>query len=231
MWILAHRGASKQAPENTQKAFRLAMAQQATGVEFDTYQVEDEIIVIHDRRLERTTDGHGQINNASLSYLRSLDAGDGEPIPFLTDALRCLPDNTICNVEIKSLYDIPRWLLALDAAVSQTGFNRDNLIVSSFNHRWLKRIHQLEPELKLGALTSSYPEEGVAFAKKLNAFSVHVSLDVVDEELVKMAKEEGLPILVFTVDNPEDMLTLQAWGVDGIFTNVPEQAVSLLGST
>ncbi|MBD3586798.1 glycerophosphodiester phosphodiesterase [Salinimonas sp. HHU 13199] len=224
MWILAHRGASKQAPENTRKAFRLAMEQQATGIEFDTYQVEDEIIVIHDRRLERTTNGHGQINNSSLDYLRSLDAGEGEHIPFLTDALGCLPADAICNIEIKSLYDIPRWLQSLDASLRHIAMPRENIIVSSFNHRWLKRIHQLEPDLKLGALTSSYPEEGVEFARKLNAYSVHVSLDVVDEELVRIAKAEGLQILVFTVDDPMDMQMLRDWGVDGIFTNVPDEA-------
>ena len=81
MWILGHRGASKAAPENTLAAFALAMAQQAHGIEIDTYQVDGKIVVIHDRWLNRTTNGDGMVTSHSLDYLRSLDVGHGEPHP------------------------------------------------------------------------------------------------------------------------------------------------------
>lgn len=228
MWILGHRGASAAAPENTLAAFSLAMAQQATGVELDVYQVEDDIIIIHDRWLNRTTTGKGMVTSHSLSYLRSLDAGNGQVIPFLSEVFETLPANAVLNVEIKHLNNVNTWLEKVHQGLAQTGFPAENLIISSFNHRWIRQIKAAWPDVRIGALTATYPENGLGFANDLDAFSLHMALDVVDEVYVKEAREAGLKVLVYTVDYPEDMLMLKAWGVDGIFTNVPDIAREVL---
>lgn len=228
MWILGHRGASALAPENTLTAFSLAMAQHATGIELDVYQVEDEIVVIHDRWLNRTTSGKGMVTSHSLSYLRSLDAGNGEVIPFLAEVFEILPSHTVINVEIKHLSNVNIWLEKIHQGLARSGFPPANLIISSFNHRWIRQIKAAWPAVHIGALTATYPENGLGFAHDLDAYSLHIALDVVDELYVKDAHKAGLKVLVYTVDHPEDMLMLKAWGVDGIFTNIPHIARSVL---
>ena len=228
MWILGHRGASAAAPENTLAAFSLAMTQQATGIELDVYQVEDEIVIIHDRWLNRTTNGKGMVTSHPLSYLRSLNAGSGEVIPYLAEVFNILPEHAVLNVEIKHLSNVESWLEKIHQGLAQSGFPAENLIISSFNHRWIRQIKTAWPQVRIGALTATYPENGLGFAHDLDAFSLHMALDVVDEFYVKEARQAGLKALVYTVDHPEDMLMLKAWGVDGIFTNVPDIARQVL---
>ena len=224
MWILGHRGASSSAPENTLAAFALAMEQKATGIEFDTYQVGSDIVVIHDRWLNRTTNGSGMVTSHSLDYLRSLDAGNGQQIPLLREVFSSLPAHAIMNVEIKHLSHLNTWLDTYQKCLSACQLPAENVIVSSFNHRWLRQIKAAIPATRIGALTATYPENGLGFADDLDAYSLHMALDVVDEYYVKEAQQAGLKVLVYTVDYPEDMLLLQQWGVDGIFTNKPDLA-------
>ncbi len=224
MWILGHRGASKAAPENTLAAFSLAMAQQAHGIEIDTYQVDGHIVVIHDRWLNRTTNGDGMVTSHSIDYLRSLDAGHGERIPLIRDVFETLPVSALLNIEIKHLSQVESWIADVQTGLKTSGFPESNLIISSFNHRWLRSIKLHWPEVKIGALTATYPENGLGFADDLSAYSLHMALDVVDEGYVSEAKQAGLKVLVYTVDHPQDMKMLQSWGVDGIFTNVPDVA-------
>lgn len=228
MWILGHRGASKAAPENTLAAFALAMAQQAHGIEIDTYQVDGKIVVIHDRWLNRTTNGDGMVTSHSLDYLRSLDAGHGERIPLMHEVFETLPHDALLNIEIKHLSHIESWIDDVKTGLRVSGFPQQNLIISSFNHRWLRSIKHAWPEVKIGALTATYPENGLGFADDLSAYSLHMALDVVDEVYVTEAKQAGLKVLVYTVDHPQDMKMLKSWGVDGIFTNVPDIAREVL---
>lgn len=228
MHIIAHRGASKAAPENTLKAFRLGFAQGADGLEFDTYQVNDGIVVVHDRHLDRTTNGKGRVAEQSLDYLRSLDAGDGEQIPLLDEVLALIPAGKLCNVEIKHMSDATRWLDSLDAACANSGILSSQLLISSFNHHWLLALKQRRPTLQIGALTASYGLSAPEFARELNAWSVNIALDIVDESYVRKIKDAGYRAYVYTVDKPEDMLLLKGWGVDGIFTNLPALAAETL---
>ncbi len=229
MLILAHRGASRDAPENTLRAFSEAFSQHAHGLEFDTYQLHQDIVVFHDRWLHRTTNGTGRVLEQTVSTLRALDAGYGEKIPFLNEVLALCPGNSICNIEIKQLHDVAAWLQGFDEALHSSRLTTDNIIISSFNHRWLRDIKAQRPALQIGALTASFPINGPAFASELGAYSIHVTLDMIEESYVREAHQAGLKVLVYTVDMPEDMLMLKSWGVDGIFTNVPSVARATLG--
>jgi len=224
MLIIAHRGASRKAPENTLKAFRLAFEQDADGIEFDTYQHDEGIIVFHDKTLERTTNGHGHLLDTSMAELQQLDAGDGERIPLLHSVLNTLPTNTLCNIEIKQLSNVETWVHEVKQAASNASIAPDDLLISSFNHQWLRDISVMWPEVKIGALTASYALDPTYCARTLKASSINIALDVVNEDFVRHAKSHGLAVFVFTVDNPEDMKQLLRWGVTGIFTNVPDEA-------
>ena len=100
--------------------------------------------------------------------------------------------------------------------------------MSSFNHHWLAQLKHDHPQQRIGALTTSCPLSYAQFASELNAWSVHIDVDFVTQEFVDDAHQRGLKVLVFTVDEPDDMVSLQAMGVDGIFTNHPALARSVL---
>ena len=228
MWILAHRGASRAAPENTLKAFQLAFAQQADGIEFDTYELDSDIIVFHDKTLRRTTNGTGRLLDKPLSHLRTLNAGDNQQIPLLAEVLAITPAQALCNIEIKQLDATESWLHKLDAALAHATFPTTNILISSFHHHWLAQIARQKPQIRLGVLTASAPQQSLEKALEMKAYSIHFALETVDEQYVQQAKEAGLKVLVYTVDTPADMLRLQHMGVDGIFTNVPDVALSCL---
>ena len=228
MLIFAHRGASKAAPENTVKAFKLAFEQNADGVEFDTYQHESGIIVFHDRTLARRARETGFLLDTPWHSLKTMNIGDGERIPTLNETLRCVPENKWCNIEIKHLNNIDSWVKEVKNAVQHSGINIDKLLISSFNHHWLKAISNQWPDIKIGALTASYELDCTASAKTLGAYSVNIALDAVDKQFVQTSQQDGFDVFVYTVDEPRDMLMLKAWGVNGIFTNVPDVALRVL---
>ena len=228
MLILAHRGASKAAPENTVKAFKLAFEQRADGIEFDTYQHESGIIVFHDRTLTRRAREPGYLLDVPWQSLTEMDIGDGEHIPTLTETLNCVPKDKWCNIEIKHLTDVDSWVKDVKAAVQQSGINAHKLLISSFNHHWLQAIALRWPEVKIGALSASYELDCTASARALNAYSVNIALDAVDKQFVQTAQQDGFNVFVYTVDEPRDMLMLNEWGVTGIFTNVPDVALNVL---
>ena len=224
MLIIAHRGASTLAPENTLKAFTLAFEQQSDGIEFDTYQHDDAIVVFHDKTLGRTTNGSGFLLQTSLADLKQLDAGDGEVIPTLEEVVAIVPDGALCNIEVKHLRNAETWVQDVKRAVEDAQINPNALLISSFNHHWLAEISALWPQVAVGALTATYALDATYCARQLKAKSINIALDVVNADFVNAAKQEGLDVYVYTVDEPEDMLQLKLWGVTGIFTNVPDIA-------
>ncbi len=228
MLVFAHRGASADAPENTLEAFELAFTQGAHGIEFDTYQHSEGIVVFHDRHLARTTNGHGKLLDTPLQLLRELNAGNHNQIPVLSEVFSITPKTAWCNIEVKYLHDAKTWVEAVKADISKSDISLDKVIVSSFNHHWLKEIKRHWPEVCLGALTATYSLDVTFDAKGLNARNIHVALDIVSEAFIEEAHSAGFIVLVYTVDEPEDMKMLKSWGADGIFTNKPSLAIKTI---
>lgn len=224
MRIYAHRGASKDAPENTIKAFRLAFDQRADGIEFDVYQHESGIVVFHDRTLKRRAGVDGYLLETPWPTLQTLNVGEGQHIPTLSETLSVVPEGKWCNIEIKHLVDVKRWVNEVKTALSQSNIAVEHVLVSSFNHHWLKAITALWPEVKIGALSASYELDCTASARALQAYSVNIALDAVDKRFVETVLSEGFNVYVYTVDEPKDITMLARWGVTGIFTNVPKLA-------
>ena len=161
--IVAHRGASGSAPENTMAAFRRAVAAGADMIELDVRLTQDfHIVVHHDRNVRRTTNGKGNVWNLTLSHVRTLDAGSwfsprfqGEHVPTLREVMEyLLPLHVNLNIEVKTDGD-PRRHTHFEECViliiMEKGFE-DRVLVSSFDHTFLKRMHALFPAIKTGAL-------------------------------------------------------------------------------
>lgn len=228
MLVFAHRGDSVHGPENTLNAFSLALQHNIDGIELDVHQCLDNWAVIHDSRLERTTNGQGLVTQYSMQSLQRLDGGQGEVIPSLWDVLSLVRGQTSVNIEVKGARDVSLLIPLLEKAQLELRFTQQQLIVSSFNHHWLQTLKQLKPDLVIGALTASLSLDYAHYASQLNAAYACISQDVVTKEFVEQAHAKGLKVLVYTVDLPEEIQAAYALGVDGIFTNDPALAKNVI---
>jgi glycerophosphoryl diester phosphodiesterase len=228
--VIAHRGASAERPENTLAAYELAIAQRADMIEIDLHLSADGAIVItHDAGLAGLG-GRGEIADASLEAIRALDAGQGERVPTLAEVLDAFGRRIPFNLELKhgtrGAYEGLE--AAALAAVEARGLLRDTLF-SCFWDPVLARLREHRPEARIGLLISRrHPERILERARALDAEAVHPELPVVTRELVEAAHAEGLRVLVFTVDAPDEMKRLLDLGVDGMFTNHPARLRGLL---
>ncbi|PLX92334.1 MAG: glycerophosphodiester phosphodiesterase [Desulfuromonas sp.] len=225
MLCFAHRGARGHAPENTLSAMRTALELGAPWVEIDVFLVDDELVVFHDERLERTTNGNGLLQKKSFAELRQLDAGNGEQIPTLDEVCACIDRRAGINIELKGGGCAEAVATALERWVAQ-GWNRDDFLVSSFDHRQLQQFHRLAPEVRIGALHCSLPIDDACFAEELDAYSVHPSIEFVDERFVADAHRRGLKVYVYTVNYYDDIARMVQLGVDGVFSDYPERILS-----
>ena len=226
MLIFAHRGASGAEPENTLRAIKAALDADVDGIEIDIHEVDNKFFVIHDRWLQRTTSGNGQIYHYKYDHLRSLDAGMGETIPTLDEVLALVAGKCTINIELKGVNNITLLFSYLDHAIKTSSLAVEDILLSSFNHRLLYKVHQQRAEFAIGALTACYPLEYAKFAEQLNASSVHLSVDFISQHFVEDAHKRGLKVFVYTVDELDDINAMKSLGVDGIFSNFPTIAKS-----
>jgi glycerophosphoryl diester phosphodiesterase len=224
-WLcIGHRGAAGHAPENTLLSVRKAIELGADWIEIDVHAVAGELVVIHDFRLEHTTNGRGYVAQQSVDYLRSLDAGGGQKIPFLGEVFDLVDRRVGINIEIKSEGSARPLVELIDRYLSERQWRYEEIIVSSFNHRELAEVKSLRPKLKIGVLISGVPLDYTGAAQTLGAVSVHLGVDFLNRQLVEDAHRRGLKAFAHTVNHPEDLQHVRALGVDGVFTDYPERA-------
>lgn len=233
-----HRGAMAIAPENTLVSMAAARDAGADGIEFDVQFAKDRsLVIIHDDRLERTTNGTGRVAEHTLAEIQALDAGGrfdarfaGERIPTLEQVF-ALPGRPMAmNIEIK--LDPP---LAEDTGLEQVVVDcirrhrmEPRVLISSFNWHALRRIRRIAPDLRLGVLYGHAIDE--AEVADLRAEAMHPRFTLVDAEMVKRAHGRGQQVNVWTVNEEADMRRMVELGVDTIMTNFPHRLAPLLAS-
>jgi len=223
------------APENTLPAFALALGQGADGVELDVQLTrDDEVVVIHDETLERTTTGRGWVADHSWADLRALDASGrrpgfaGTPIPLLAEVLELLADSdALANVELKTdampYHGIEERVLEV---VEASGVG-DRVVFSSFNHHTLRTLRRLGAPQPLGALLSDRLLKPWQYAAGIHVAAIHPPVRAVTRKFVTKSHARGLKVNAWTADTERDLRRLLAYGVDAIITDVPELAVQL----
>lgn len=221
----AHRGAAGHEPENTLSAVEKAIVLGADWIEMDVFAVEGELLVIHDERLERTTNGAGYVMDKTFEYLRSLDAGKGQRIPTLGEVFDCTDRRAGINVELKGPETAGLTVSLINAYIRKKGWNYDQFIVSSFNHRELLNVKRLDSRIKIGIIIGGLRRHYKKFAQRCATYSVHPRIDLVNEEFLRSAHQRGLKVFVYTVNQPDDIARLEAMGVDGVFTDFPERVI------
>lgn len=235
-YIIAHRGASKAAPENTMAAFHKAVKQGATWIELDVHLTKDqEIVVIHDEKVDRTTNGEGWVKDLTLKELKKLDAGKwfskkfkGERIPTLKEVIEFAKQKNIyLNIELKNAIIQYEELEEKVIQLIQLYDFVEKVIISSFNHFGLQKVKKINSSVKTGILYAIGFVEPWEYAKKLGADAIHPIFYSINTEMVSEAKQRGLLVHPYTVDRKEDLLAMIEAQVDGIITNVPDQLIEI----
>ncbi|MEL7479153.1 MAG: glycerophosphodiester phosphodiesterase family protein [Pseudomonadota bacterium] len=221
MQIFAHRGASGNYPENTTSAITAALQAQVDGIELDVQSCADDFVIIHDSWLDRTTNGTGRVVDTPFSEISKLDAGNGQKILNLQQVLELIGTQTQINLELKHTFGLDKLVSTLEQNVADGIIEREQLLISSFDHHQLKWLKQNLPWVKIGALTASIPLNYAYFAENLHAYSVHLDKNFINHEFVADAKQRGLKVMTYTVDKQQEIEEMQNLGVDGIFSNYP----------
>lgn len=221
---IGHRGACAYEPENTLRSFAKAIELQADMIELDVRLSSDgQLFVIHDESLERTTNGTGYVFDKTFDELKSFDAGKGEKIPLLREALDLVNKKIAVNIELKDSDALEKVLILIEEYVTQKGWLYENFIISSFNHYDLWKIKNINPQIRIGALAEIVPVDFVKFAKEMKAYSVHVKPEFVEEKFVNDMHENEMKIFVYTLNDPNQIEKMKSLSIDGIFSDFPDR--------
>lgn len=232
--VIAHRGASATAPENTMPAFRAALAAGARWIETDVQPtVDDALILIHDDFVDRTTDGSGSIREFTLAALRALDAGShhspqfaGTRVPLLAELLDLITGDRRLLLEIKGDHSTRQLGLVLDL-IERTGTG-GHVFLQSFEVPVLERLRALRPTDPMGLLVEVIEGDPVAECRRLGATTYNPDvLELIEyPELVTELHAAGIAIQPWTADTEEHWALLTDLGVDGIITDLPAELLA-----
>ncbi|WP_066293739.1 glycerophosphodiester phosphodiesterase [Bacillus sp. FJAT-29937] len=229
--IFAHRGYSALYPENTMKAFREADKAGADGIELDVQLTKDgEIVVIHDEKVDRTTNGKGYVKDYTFKDLRKLDASSQkkklfsqiEPIPSLIEVFEWMKSNRIiCNVELKNgvfpYEGMEEKVISLIRAYDLA----DRVILSSFNHYSIVYCRHLAPEIETAPLFSEGLYMPWIYAESIGSQSIHPKITIAKSELIKASEEYGIAVRPYTVNKEKEMHRLFSIGCSAFITDDP----------
>jgi glycerophosphoryl diester phosphodiesterase len=250
--VIAHRGSSGAAPENTLAAVRLAIRHDADVVENDIQRTRDgELVIVHDTTLDRTTDveqvfparAPWNVGDFTLKEIKRLDAGSwfaprfaGQEVPTLEEWVNAVGRQAGMLLEPKSPALYPGIERDLDKELrSLPAFNRalraDRVVVQSFDHLWLRQYKDLAPDVPVGLLYGTDPTEAEVSAAATWAQQVNPALGAIEEDTVERIHAHGLETHVWTVNAGQDMYRAMEWGVDGIITNYPQVLRDIIGSS
>jgi len=223
---IGHRGACGYEPENTLRSFQKALDLGVDMIELDVYALKSgELIVIHDDKVNRTTNGNGYVMDKTFEEMRSLDAGQGEKIPTLAEVLDLVDKKVQVNIELKGEGTAESVVEIINKYISEKSWSAIDFFVSSFNHVELKKFKDLNPEIRIGALIVGIPLDYAKFGEELKAYSVNLCQEFINQEFVDDAHRRGMKVFVWTVNDLDDIERIKNLGADGIFINYPDRVL------
>jgi glycerophosphoryl diester phosphodiesterase len=227
---LGHRGASTVAPENTLASFRKALQLGADGVELDVqFSKDQQVLVIHDDFVNRTTDGEGKVSKQTLDHLKTLDAGlwfspdfTGERLPTLAETLAFADGQLLLDIEIKKCRNPKRLAQAVVELLAP--YDLDQYLITSFDQTTIEHVKVIQPRIRTGLLF----ERTMPGLWEGSWDFIIPNWTLIDEHLLWLAKDSGKKIVTWTVNGEINMKRLLAQGVGRIITNHPDRLNKVL---
>ena len=234
--IFAHRGYRAKYPENTMLAFKEAAEAGADGIELDVHMTKDnEIVVIHDETVDRTTNGKGFVKDYTLKELKELDASipkkrlfRSEEIPTLIEVLEWMKTNDLLlNIELKN--DRIQYEGLEDKVIELVRFfnMEERVILSSFNHYSLVDCYKKAPEIETAALICQGIYEPWKYAKGLGAKAIHPHYLLAQKQIVEASEGASIAVRPYTVNEEELLEKMISYGVNAVITDEVEKALDV----
>ena len=227
--IIGHRGAASLAPENTLASFNAACEAGCAFLELDVHQLKiddekNELIVIHDDTLERTTNATGEVSKLRESDLINIQTEDGQPIPYLKEVISLIKHRI--NVEKRTIG------LNIELKGDHTGkltakyIQEESsipILVSSFKHRELFEFREIDKHTPVAPLFHKWDAACFELARNLDAYAINCSNKIITQERVEAIKQNNFKVFAYTVNLRNEAKRLQDLGVDGIFSDRPDR--------
>ena len=218
MLKIGHRGAKGYVAENTLASFKKAIELGCNGIELDVWlTIDNEVVVIHDETIDRTTNGYGRINNFLYDEITVFN------IPTLESVIALVNKRCFVNIEIKDPKATEFVVEIINEHVQDFGYSYENFIVSSFYFEVLETVFKCNSQIKIAVLTQNSIEEAIAFAEKINAFAINPYYKLLNSENVTLCQQKGFKIFTWTVNEYSDIEKMKFLKVDGIISDFPDR--------
>jgi glycerophosphoryl diester phosphodiesterase len=217
--VVAHRGASRRALENSLEAFSLSLADRADMIEFDVrLSADGEAVVIHDARTGRTARENLTVGHCNAARLRKVRLRNGEPVPLLADVLDLIRGVVPVNIEVKTTGGVHASLRVIDGM----RYEGEVVLASALREECLA-ARSARPGVPCGLVTGRPSASDIAFCVRHSLSSIHPDRRKLSVLRIRKVKEAGVPLLPYTVDDGEDFFRLLEGGADGVFSNRAEE--------
>ena len=224
MLKIGHRGAKGYEPENTLVSFQKALDMQADGIELDVHLSADgAIIAIHDETIDRTTNGKGFVNALSLCELKAFRINGTHEIPTLAAVFDLVNQDCFINIELKSYEATEKVVSLIEKYVAKKEWKYDRFLISSFDWNALQQVAFLNDKIPIGVLTETDLNLALAFAKFIQAKSIHPHFHLLTKENTSEMQKKGLQVFPWTVNEKEDIELIKSYNVNGIITDFPDR--------
>ena len=220
---IGHRGVKGHVAENTLASFQKALEMGVDGIELDVHvAATGELVVIHDFTVDRTTNGTGEVHKMTLAELKKLSVEGQFTIPLLDEVLALVNRKCLVNVEMKGRHTAKPVSDFIDKYVKEKGWKYDDFIVSSFQREELQIMSEINKNIPIGILTQASVTQAWEWAEEFSAKAIHPHYSLLTESNVKKAKQAGLKVYTWTINDTEDIERIKAYDVDGIISDFPE---------
>ena len=223
---IGHRGAKGYVAENTLESISKAIELGVDGIEIDIFKcLSNELVLFHDKDLDKLTGKPGQIENLTLKELQEFLVLGKYQIPTLKDVLTEIEKPLFVNIELKGLNTAEATSKIIRDYSKNTSWSLENFIVSSFNWNELEQFRSIDKNTPIGVLVSKSMSinEAIEFGKKIDAQAIHPNYTLLDEKTVKKIKNNGFKIYTWTVNNKDDINFIKKLKVDGIISDYPDR--------
>ena len=222
--IIGHRGAMGHETENTLASIQKAMDMGVDMLEIDVFKIKSgEIVVFHDDTVERLTDGEGAIESYTLAELKKLNVEGGHKIPTLKEILDLMKGKTDLNIELKGAHTAVDVNAIVGDYIKTGDWKLSDFSISSFKWDELRKMRAINQNIPIAVLTGEDPLDAIPVAKEVKAEAINPSFKTLTRENNLALQKAGFKIYVWTVNEPQDILMMKRFGVDGIITNYPER--------
>ncbi len=224
--VIGHRGAMGYETENTLASIKKALGLKVDGIEIDVFKCKSgEIVVFHDKELDRLTDGIGPIEEKTYEELLQLTVKGDHKIPLLKDVLNLVNGQCIVNIELKGSNTANAVSKIVNMYLEFDMFAEDDIIISSFNWDELEAFYKKNKNVSVGILTDENQSalEALPLAKKLKAKTIHAEGNTLTEDIVKSLKKKGYKVLAWFENEPKNFKKILDLKIYGIIANCPDK--------